>query len=153
MFSKQEKDNRNSSPASNGSSSINMISEGTTIQGSIKANNDIRIAGTVDGQAHSEGRLVLTSHGRVHGNILAHDGDLAGSVEGEVHISGTLILRKTAKVRGDIHTKSIVIEEGASFNGSCKMSANPLEGVEGVKTLKPKDSNAQNKSTAATQTA
>lgn len=116
--------------------SINMISEGSLIKGTISAANDIRIAGTIDGQAESKGRLVLTSKGRIKGNLVAHDGDIAGSVEGEVHISGTLILRKSAKVRGDIHTKSIVIEEGATFNGACKMSANPLEGVESMKKIK-----------------
>lgn len=118
------------------SNSINMISEGSLIKGTIAAANDIRIAGTIDGQAESKGRLVLTSKGRIKGNLVAHDGDIAGSVEGEVHISGTLILRKSAKVRGDIHTKSIIIEEGATFNGACKMSANPLEGVESMKKIK-----------------
>lgn len=144
MFSNKQQDKTmaSSSAANANGQSINMISEGTTIKGAITASHDIRIAGTIDGQAQSEGRLVLTSKGRVTGNVVAHDGDIAGSVDGELHVSGTLVLRKTAKVRGDIHTKSLVIEEGATFNGACKMSANPLEGVESIKRISRQEEKA-----------
>lgn len=136
MFSKQDNKSSQNGMSPSPTNTINMISEGSVIKGTIIAANDIRVAGTVDGQAQSKGRLVLTSKGRVTGNIIAQDGDIAGSVEGEIHISGTLVLRKTAKVRGDIHTKSIIVEEGASFNGACKMSANPMEGIESMKSIK-----------------
>lgn len=106
---------------------INMISEGTKIKGELISKTDLRIAGTVDGEVKAEGKCILTNSGLVKGNISAEEADISGTVNGEVKVASRLILRKTAKVNGNIYMKSFLVEEGAVFEGSCKMSENPLE--------------------------
>ncbi len=100
---------------------VNMISEGTEVIGTLKTQNDIRIAGKIDGKAEVEGKIIIASTGHVEGNINSVDADIAGRVEGEVHVSSKLTLRQSAVVEGDLYAQNLVVEEGATFNGGCHM--------------------------------
>jgi cytoskeletal protein CcmA (bactofilin family) len=106
---------------------INMISEGTKIKGELQSQTDVRIAGNVDGEIYADGKCIITNSGHVKGNISATEADISGVVNGEVKVGTRLILRKSAKVIGNIHAKSFLVEEGAVFEGTCRMSENPLE--------------------------
>ncbi|MEX2435193.1 MAG: polymer-forming cytoskeletal protein [Balneolaceae bacterium] len=121
MFNNKDKNKVNgTSPQS---PSLNMISEGTTLKGTINSQNDIRVAGRVNGEAISKGKLILTSSGVVEGNVKSAEADIAGKVEGELRVSSKLILRKSAVIDGDIYTKTLVVEEGAQMNGACRMGS------------------------------
>ncbi|NGP86862.1 bactofilin family protein [Fodinibius halophilus] len=104
--------------------SVNMISEGTRLEGTLDTKNDIRIAGTLDGEAKAKGKVIVSSSGKVEGNIGAADADIAGRVDGEVRVSNKLILRESAIIEGDIYTKTMLAEEGAQINGSFHMGEN-----------------------------
>jgi len=121
MFKKEEKNTVTGSK--NQSPSLNMISEGTTLKGTINTQNDIRIAGKTDGEVISKGKLIVTSSGLIEGGMKALDADIAGKVEGELRVSNKLILRQSAVVNGDIYTKTLIVEEGAEMNGACKMGS------------------------------
>lgn len=101
--------------------SVNMISEGTHLKGNLKTKNDIRIAGTLEGQAKSKGKLIISSTGKIDGDVRAMDADIAGTLNGEIRVNNKLIVRKTAVVDGDIFAKSLLVEEGAQINGACRM--------------------------------
>lgn len=102
--------------------SVNMISEGTSVKGTLRTKNDIRIAGDLDGEAIADGKVIVSSTGKVDGNIQAVDADVAGHVDGEIKVKNKLILRQAATVEGDIFTKSLLVEEGAQINGACHMN-------------------------------
>lgn len=121
MFNKEEKKVVNGSK--NQSPTLNMISEGTTVKGTINTENDIRIAGNTDGEVISKGKLIVTSSGHVEGGVDALDADIAGKVEGELRISNKLSLRQSAVINGDIFAKTLIVEEGAEMNGTCRMGA------------------------------
>lgn len=105
------------------SPSLNMISEGTKLKGTINSQNDIRIAGRVEGEAISKGKLIITSSGVVEGDVKSAEADVAGKCEGEIRITNKLILRQSAIIDGDIFTKTLIVEEGAQMNGTCRMGA------------------------------
>lgn len=105
----------------NNTPAVNIISEGTKVTGNVHSTSDIRVSGTVAGEALSKGKLIITEVGRVNGNITAADADIAGKVEGEVKVTNRLILRKNAVIDGNIYTKTLVVEEGAQINGACRM--------------------------------
>lgn len=111
----------NTNSSGNNLPSVNMISEGTHLKGNLTTKNDIRVAGTLEGEAKAEGKLIISSTGKVDGDINAVDADIAGKLEGEIRVSNKLILRQSAVIEGDIYTKSLLVEEGAQINGSCKM--------------------------------
>lgn len=104
--------------------SVNMISEGTRLNGTIETQNDIRIAGTLEGEATAKGKIIVSSSGKIDGDLEAVDADIAGKIDGEVKVTNKLILRKSAIVEGDIYTKTILAEEGAQINGSFHMNEN-----------------------------
>jgi len=112
----------NSNTSGNNLPSINMISEGTHVKGTLNTKNDIRIAGKLEGEAEAKGKLIIASTGVVDGDIEAVDADIAGKLLGEIHVSNKLILRQSAIVDGDIYTKSLLVEEGAQINGACRMN-------------------------------
>lgn len=119
MFKKE--DRTTVAGSKNQSPTLNMISEGTTLTGKITTQNDIRIAGNVDGEIDSKGKLIITSTGLVKGGFQAQDADIAGKIEGEIRVSNKLSLRQSAKIKGDIYTKTLIVEEGAEMNGECRM--------------------------------
>lgn len=120
MFNKNKTSNTVSN-STNQSPSVNIINEGTKIKGNVHANSDIRVSGTVVGEAVSKGKIILTNSGEVKGNVSSSDADIAGKVEGDVKVSNRLVLRQDAIIDGNIYTKSLVVEEGAQINGTCKM--------------------------------
>lgn len=126
------------SPSKNGSMSknttsgsqpmLNMISEETELKGNLRTKNDIRVAGKVHGELKANGKCIISQTGLITGDLSANEADVAGTIEGEITIGNKLILRASAVVKGDINTKVILIEEGATFDGVCKMSSSPLSG-------------------------
>lgn len=105
------------------SPALNMVSEGTKFKGTIDSSNDIRIAGYVEGEATTKGKLIVTSSGVVNGDSKVADADIAGKVEGTLRVSGKLNLRQSAIINGDVYTKTLIVEEGAQINGACRMGS------------------------------
>ncbi len=103
---------------------VNRLVEGTKISGDIVSESNIRIDGTVDGNVNSSAKIVIGENGSVTGNISCIDADIEGTLHGDAQINGVLILREKATIHGDINTVRIHIEEGATFNGACRMNSN-----------------------------
>ena len=100
---------------------VNIIGQGTVIEGGIKANSDVRISGKVIGNVNVDGKTVVTPEGVVEGEVRSSHADIAGRVDGEVFVSERLVLKNSAVVEGNIHTAKLVIEDGATFSGTCDM--------------------------------
>jgi cytoskeletal protein CcmA (bactofilin family) len=101
---------------------VNIIGQGTTIEGGLIASSDVRIAGKVIGNVRVEGKTVLTPEGEVEGEIRSTHADIAGRIKGQVIVEDRLVLKDTARVEGNLFTKKLVIEDGATFSGNCDMS-------------------------------
>lgn len=110
----------------NNSVSVNMISEGTEIKGEVTTENDFRIAGIMDGHLEVKGKCIVTDTGKITGDLVANDADISGNIEGSVLTANKLVLRSTAQIQGDIYTKTILMEEGALFQGECRMGSDPM---------------------------
>jgi len=102
-------------------SSYNIIAAGTLIKGEISSNCDIRIDGNIEGTIFSKGKVVIGEKGSINGEIKAVNIDIMGSVKGNASAYDSLSLKATGTVTGDISTSTLIIEQGASFNGKCKM--------------------------------
>lgn len=120
----KKKKSMNSNNSGKNLPSVNIISKGTHLEGTLTTKNDVRIAGTIDGEAVSENKVIVSSSGKINGNIKAVEADIAGTIDGEVRVDSKLVLRKSALVKGDIFTKTLLVEEGAQINGACNMGSN-----------------------------
>jgi len=101
---------------------LNRIVEGTSIEGDIKSDSNIRIDGRLKGTITTKGRLVIGTSGSIEGEIICDNADVEGSFVGKISVNQLLSLKATAKLNGDIITNKLAIEPGASFSGSCSMS-------------------------------
>ena len=101
--------------------SNNIIGEGSSLKGNLNTSGNIRLEGKVTGDISSASKVVCGETSIVDGNLIAENAEIAGKVTGKVIVSDVLILKSTAKIQGDISTNNLVIESGASFNGSCSM--------------------------------
>lgn len=117
----------NNKKSTGSSTSLNMLSEGAEAKGEIHVNDDIRIAGKLEGDLMTEGKTIVTSSGIVNGNIHGVQADIAGTVEGEIRTSDKIVIRKSAVINGKVSTQNLLVEDGAHFDGTLIMSQNKDE--------------------------
>ncbi len=103
------------------SNSSNVIGKGTVLEGNIETYGNIRIEGKIIGNIKSKSKIALGNSSHIEGNVTAQNADIEGEVKGKIEISELLVLKATAVINGDIITSKLVVEPGATFNGSCKM--------------------------------
>jgi cytoskeletal protein CcmA (bactofilin family) len=103
------------------SNSSNVIGKGTMLEGNIETYGNIRIEGKIIGNIKSKSKIALGNSSHIEGNVTAQNADIEGEVKGKIEISELLVLKSTAVINGDIITGKLVVEPGATFNGSCKM--------------------------------
>jgi cytoskeletal protein CcmA (bactofilin family) len=123
MFKSQ---NENSVTKSNDSSSpekLNRIVSGTSLEGVVITDSNIRIDGKLKGSINAKGRLVIGPTGSVYGDIVCENADIEGIHEGKITVHGLLLLKSSAKLKGDIFTNKMAIEAGANFTGTCSMGS------------------------------
>lgn len=99
----------------------NIIAKGTSITGDIDAAGNMRIDGKIKGNIKCKSKVVTGKGSLIDGNIYAQNAEIEGDITGLLEIAEMLILKPTAVVHGDIRTTKLVVENGAKFNGSCKM--------------------------------
>jgi cytoskeletal protein CcmA (bactofilin family) len=114
------------------SSHVNMISTGTVIQGEINSEGDVRIDGVVKGRINTKAKVVLGKTGRVEGNIECQNGDISGKIEGRIAVKDLLFLKSSGKIEGEILTAKLVVESGATFDGTCNMTGKAMSNKERV---------------------
>ena len=117
MFSKDKKELEEISNASN------HLGKGTIISGNIESYGNIRIEGEITGDLITKSKVVLGDSAKVLGKVLAQNAEISGEIKGTIEVSELLILKPTAVINGDIITNKLVVENGAQFNGTCKMGA------------------------------
>ena len=96
-----------------------MIGAEAVVNGPIKLRGGIIVYGKVYGDIHTEGPVRITISGEVIGDIQASDAHIGGRIQGNVTVSNRIVLGRKAELKGDLIYHSLVIEDGAQFEGSC----------------------------------
>jgi len=98
------------------------LSSTSLISGKVRAST-CTLQGRVDGNLECTNELVIGQSGNLSADAMSgKDMTIAGKVTGNVQCGGVLRLMKTANLTGNIRARSIVFDEGATFNGTCSMS-------------------------------
>jgi cytoskeletal protein CcmA (bactofilin family) len=99
-----------------------FVGSGTSVTGEATFKAMLRIDGHLSGRITSHtGTLVVGAGGQVDANIEVAVASIQGIVNGDIIGGQRVELGRAAKVNGNIQTPSLVIEQGAIFEGSCKM--------------------------------
>ena len=79
---------------------INLLSNGTVINGEINSTGDLRIDGILNGNITTKGKIVVGDTGSIKGEIQCKSADILGKVEGKIFVTELLSLKSTANVTG-----------------------------------------------------
>lgn len=121
------------------SEQINLVGQGTTFEGTLRAEGDVRIGGCLIGKVVAKGRVIVSEHGLIDGELYADAADVAGRLKGTTHVEGRLELRRSARVEGVVRAGGLVVEEGAHLSGDCEMGEGVAD-MEGAGPASEKDS-------------
>ena len=98
-----------------------VIAKGTLIEGKFSCTENVRLDGAIHGEVKVDKRLVMGDGSYVQGNIHARDAAIKGKIKGDIHVKEALHLMDTAVIEGNISAKTMIVDEGARYNGSCKI--------------------------------
>jgi len=143
-----------------------FVGGGTVVTGEANFKAMMRVDGHLSGRISStSGTLIVGANGKVDANIEVAVAVIHGSINGDIIATQRLELGRAAKVNGNIQTPSLVIEQGAVFEGSCKMvqmsaaattkdkkvDDKPLDttGMQSIRPEAPKPTTVPNVSTVA----
>lgn len=90
-------------------------------KGELKAQEDLKVEGRIEGTIHHQQRVVVGAKGEVVASVTAAAIDVDGRVQGDMHAKKSVKVSQSAVVRGNIRAPSVSITEGANFNGSVSM--------------------------------
>lgn len=98
-----------------------FLDEGSHIKGELHFEDTFKVSGKVSGSVISqEGDLELYELGEIEGEVRVRQALISGKVRGEIRAERVEIT-STGKVGADVHTPSLILREGAFFEGRCFM--------------------------------
>jgi cytoskeletal protein CcmA (bactofilin family) len=99
-----------------------FVGNGTTLTGEANFKGMLRVDGALSGRVSSQdGTLIISTNGRVDANVEVAVAQIYGTVNGDITATKRIEMGRVAKVTGNIQTPALVIENGAIFEGSCRM--------------------------------
>ena len=98
-----------------------IIGKDTVITGTLDVRGALRVDGSVKGKIICSDCVTVGATGKVEADIEADTAVIAGRMIGNVVTAEKIELQNKCEMDGDIKTKSLVIEQGGIFSGSCNM--------------------------------
>ena len=120
-------------------SSERMSVFGPTLRfkGELKAQEDIKIEGRIEGSIHHQQKVVVGNKGEVVATVVAQSIDVDGKVQGDITARKSIKVSQSAVVRGNLRAPSVSINEGANFNGGVTMESNAGSNGSSTSSSKP----------------
>ncbi|MFY9557186.1 MAG: polymer-forming cytoskeletal protein [Blastocatellia bacterium] len=104
-------------------SDFGWIGRGIEVKGDIAFADRLQVDGKVTGKLTSDtGTLIVGESGQLDTQIDVGVCVVHGELHGNLVARSKLEIRRTGRVHGDVITPVLLVEEGASFNGSIRMS-------------------------------
>lgn len=126
-----------------------FVGNGTNMTGEANFKGMLRVDGHLSGRVTSQdGTLIVSTGGEVDANVEVSVAQIYGTVNGDVIASKRIELGRVAKVTGNIQTPALVIEQGAIFEGSCRMQS--LRDEQTKAETRPTTSTAASSASSAT---
>ena len=102
------------------------------VTGKLSFATPTRIEGRLTGQIKASDVLVVGPHAHIEASIEASELIVMGEIQGEVQATTRVEICSGGKVFGDVQTKTLVIREGAVFEGYCRMAPRPATATKAV---------------------
>ncbi|HEV2528720.1 MAG TPA: polymer-forming cytoskeletal protein [Thermomicrobiales bacterium] len=111
----------NRGQAFDASEALSLIDRHSTFDGTYRSSRDLRIEGQVKGTIECRGTVHVAQGAQVDALVEAENIVVAGELSGEITCRGRLQLMPTGRLRGKVSTQTLVINEGAIYEGQLEM--------------------------------
>lgn len=101
--------------------SVSVIDRFSNFDGTFHSTRDLRIEGQAKGTIECQGTLHIAQGANVDAKVEAENISVAGELDGEIQCRGRLQILPSGRVRGKINTGTLVINEGAFYEGALEM--------------------------------
>ena len=101
---------------------FSIIDRHSAFDGMFRADRDLRIEGDVKGTIECQGTLFVAQGATVTAKVEAEHITVAGNLNGEIRCRGRLQMMPSGRVRGKVTTETLVINEGAYYEGQLEMA-------------------------------
>ena len=105
---------------------VTILTNGCHFSGKLYCTGSTRIGGTIEGEIVSEGVLIIEEKAEIKASITAEEVIVQGLVEGRLESKQKVEICHSGRFKGDVFTPSLVIREGARFNGRSMMDDQPV---------------------------
>lgn len=107
---------------SGGAGELNgFLDAGSSIRGDLHFEDNFRVDGRLVGRIVSKGDLVVGKDGEVDGEVEVMNLYVFGTLRGKVKARKRVEMSAGSKIFADIETETFDIDDGAQFEGHCKM--------------------------------
>jgi cytoskeletal protein CcmA (bactofilin family) len=98
-----------------------IIGEQSSFEGIFRAENSVRVRGRVQGELESKRSVFIEENAKVSAKVSGASIVVAGEVDGQLTCPGRVEIKPTGRVLGEIHAGTLIMLEGAFFEGQLKM--------------------------------
>jgi cytoskeletal protein CcmA (bactofilin family) len=99
-----------------------FLDAGSHMKGELHFEDTFRIDGKLTGSVISDGDLIVGIGGELEGEVHVSRLFISGTIRGSIQVTRRVEITAQGRVFADIDTPSLVIEDGAMFEGQCAMS-------------------------------
>lgn len=98
-----------------------FIGRGVAVKGTLRCGGTIRVDGSVEGEIHAGGALLVGEGAVITARIHAALVVSRGTIRGDITAREQVVLHATARLLGSVEAPVFAIEEGAVFTGRLVM--------------------------------
>lgn len=99
-----------------------LIDRHSSFDGNFRSQRDLRVEGELKGNVSCEGTLFVSEGATIAAAVDAEHVTVAGELTGEIRCRGRLQILPSGRVRASVSTGSLVIQEGAIYEGQLEMA-------------------------------
>lgn len=100
-----------------------LVDRHSSVEGTFTSSRDLRIEGEMRGTLRCQGLLYIAEGADVDATVEAASIAVAGQLRGTITCRGKLQIMPSGKVLASVVTQSLVINEGAIYEGDLQMEA------------------------------
>ena len=99
-----------------------FLGSGTEFTGKLLFSGAVRIDGLFNGDILGGSLLISGEGSRIEGNIVVDNVVISGEILGNLVVKNKVEIDAKGKLRGDVSSSVLVVQEGAVFEGNCRMT-------------------------------
>jgi len=110
-----------------------LVDRHSAFDGNFRSQRDLRVEGELKGNVICEGTLFVSEGATIAATVEAEHVTVAGELTGEVRCRGRLQILPSGRVRASVSTGSLVIQEGAIYEGQLEMAGVELSALRPIR--------------------